>query len=295
MKINSYPNVLQIGHRMIRDIFTGPVIIEEKIDGSQFSFGIIDEELQCRSKGKQQHIDAPDSLFQKATDVIKSLDLRPGWMYRGEYLAKPKHNALAYSRTPEKHIIIFDVQTGIETYLSPEEKKVEAERIGLECVPVIFRGLVEDIEMFKSFLEKESILGGVKVEGVVVKNYNLFTQEKKIAIGKYVSEAFKEVHEKEWGRSNPGRKDLIGLLIEKYRSEARWQKAVQHLTENGVLEESPKDIGLLVKEIPVDVKKECEQDIKDFLFDHFWPHISRGIMKGMPEWYKGKLAEKAFK
>ena len=53
-QINSYPSVMQIGHKMIADIFSGEVIVEEKIDGSQFSFGVINGELTCRSKGKQQ-------------------------------------------------------------------------------------------------------------------------------------------------------------------------------------------------------------------------------------------------
>ena len=40
--IHSYSKVYQIGHKVIRDIFNDEVLIEEKIDGSQFSFGVID-------------------------------------------------------------------------------------------------------------------------------------------------------------------------------------------------------------------------------------------------------------
>ena len=35
-KINGYPSVMQLGHKMIAEIFSGPVLVEEKIDGSQF-------------------------------------------------------------------------------------------------------------------------------------------------------------------------------------------------------------------------------------------------------------------
>ncbi len=38
-----------------------------------------------------------------------------------------------------------------------------------------------------ALLEKESILGG-KVEGIVVKNYARFGKDKKVLMGKYVSE-----------------------------------------------------------------------------------------------------------
>ena len=113
-------------------------------------------------------------------------------------------------------------------------------------------------------------------------------------MGKYVSEAFKEVHEADWKARNPHGKDLIQKFIEKYHSPARWQKAVQHLREAGKLEGSPRDIGMLIREIPADVRKEEEQAIKDALFEHFWLQIQRGIIAGFPEWYKSELAKSAF-
>lgn len=292
--IHSYPSVMQIGHKMIADIFSGDVLVEEKVDGSQFSFGIIEGELVCRSKGKQQLIDAPDDMFVKAIQVIKTLPLRTSWVYRGEYLSKPKHNTLTYSRTPKNNIILFDIQTGNEEYMSPDDKRTEAEHLGLECVPVMFQGKVTDFEMFKSFLDRDSVLGGCRVEGVVIKNYNLFTAEKKVAMGKYVSEAFKEVHEGDWKQRNPNTTDLETLLIEQYRTTARWEKAIQHLRDNGQLDGTPKDIGLLMREIPQDILKECEDEIKEKLFKHFWHKIQRGVTRGLPEYYKECLANSVF-
>lgn len=293
--IHSYPSIYQIGHRMISDIFKSEVLIEEKVDGSQFSFRVdSDGVLFCRSKGKQLLIDAPEKMFGQAVEVVKSLDLQAGWIYRGEYLQKPKHNTLAYSRIPTDHIILFDINTGLEEYMPYDKKAEEAARIGLEIVPIMYYGVVENFEMFQSFLDRESVLGGCKVEGVVVKNYNLFTQEKKVSMGKYVSESFKEVHQKDWKERNPTGKDLVEILIEEYGTEARWQKAVQHLAESGVLDGSPKDIGFLMREIPLDILKECEEDIKNKLFKHFWSKISRGVTRGVPEWYKKTLAESSF-
>lgn len=294
--VHSYPNVYQIGHSAIKDIFNGDVIIEEKIDGSQFSFGVVDGELICRSKNKEQIIDAPDKMFSKAVDTIVELKdiLTPNWIYRCEYLDKPKHNALAYDRVPNRNLILFDISTGIEEYMSPEQKRIEADTIGLECVPLMFQGKVTDFEMFKEFLARKSVLGGQIVEGVVVKNYSLFTKEKKVAMGKYVREEYKEVQQGEWKKNNPSGKEFVALLIEKYTTPARWMKAVQHLKEQGLLEGSPKDIGLLMKEVPNDVLKECEQEIKDELFKHFWKSISRGVGRGIPEWYKEQLAKTVF-
>ena len=296
MTIHSYPSVFALGHKAIEGIFNGPVVIEEKVDGSQFSFGMIDGELECRSKGKQLFLDAPEKMFTKAVETARALApiLVPNYVYRGEFLASPKHNSLCYDRTPKNHIILFDVTTGLETYMQPDEMTAEAERIGLESVPVLFTGEVSGLEMFNEFLQRVSILGGCKVEGAVVKNYSLFTMEKKVAMGKYVSEAFKEIHAGEWKKMNPTGADFVDQVIDKYKTPARWQKAVQHLREDGILEGTPRDIGNLLKAAQEDIEKECADEIKELLYTHFWPQIRRGVVSGLPEWYKQELAKSAF-
>lgn len=293
-QLHSYPSVYQIGHKAIQDIFKSPVLIEEKCDGSQFSWGLLDGELVCRSKGKQLLLDAPEKMFTKAVETVRNMHLTPNWVYRGEFLSAPKHNTLAYSRIPANHLILFDINTGLEEYMTWEAKAEEAHRLGIEVAPMMYEGVVENFDMLQSFLERESVLGGCKVEGVVVKNYTLFTQEKKVAMGKYVSEAFKEVHQKDWKQRHPTGRDFIETLIAEYATAARFKKAVQHLREGGLLEGSAKDIGLLIKEVPADILKECEQDIKEKLFRHFWSKVSRGITRTIPEWYKQELAKGSF-
>jgi len=292
--IYSYPTVYALGHSAITAIFSGPVVVEEKIDGSQFSMAILDGELVCRSKGKELVLDAPEQMFVSAVETARSLALHPGWVYRCEFLSKPKHNTLVYSRVPAKGLIVYDIGTGLEAYLGPAEKLDEAERLGLECVPVLREGMVSGMADLDELLERDSVLGGTKIEGVVAKNYSLFTSEKKVAMGKYVSERFKEVHGPDWASRNPAKADLVLRIIEEHRTEARWEKGVQHLREMGMLEGSPRDIGPLIREVPEDVRQECEQAIKDALFAYAWPTIQRGIVRGLPEWYKRRLAETTF-
>ena len=81
--INSYPSIYALGHKAIQGIFDTEVLIEEKVDGSQFSFGLVNGELSCRSKGKDIVLDAPEKMFGNAIEVVKSLPLREGWVYRG--------------------------------------------------------------------------------------------------------------------------------------------------------------------------------------------------------------------
>lgn len=296
---HSYPSIYNLGHGAIAELFNHPVIVEEKIDGSQFSFGLFEEGLKVRSKGCTLFIDAPEKMFTLACESVKSRAhlLHPGWTYRAEYLAKPKHNTLAYNRIPRDHLIIFDICTEEESYLDYIDKQQEASRIGLETVPML--GILSGdclTELRKILDTTQSILGASKIEGIVCKQLkvHLYGRDKKALMGKFVSENFKEIHNSEWKKSNPSQKDIIELIGATYNSQPRWHKAIQHLNEAGKLTNSVKDIGPLIKEIPQDILKECEEEIKETLFKSAWPHIARTVIKGFPEFYKELLMKKQF-
>jgi hypothetical protein len=297
-RLHSYPKVWNMGHPAIKDLFAGPVAVQEKVDGSQFTFGVLGGALHCRSKGATIDPDAPNGLFAPAVATAKRLHdaglLTEGWQYRGEALCKPKHNTIAYDRAPAGGVILFDIDCGLENRLDPEVVSAHAERLGLECVPTFFHGEVKSMADLARLLETDSCLGGAKIEGVVVKNYARWGEDGKMLMGKYVSEAFKEKHAKDWRGRNPTRADLVEVISRTYATERRWEKAVEHLRDAGQLECSPRDIGKLMKAIPEDIQAECEQEIKDALFAHFWPTIRKGTTLGLPEWYKRQLAESQF-
>lgn len=293
---NSYPKVYNLGHPAIEDLFKDDVTVEEKVDGSQFSFGKFDGEIKCRSKGQQINIDAPEKMFFWAVETVKALkdNLEDGWTYRAEYLQKPKHNTIAYERMPNAHLIVFDINIGAEAYLNYGDKEAEANRLGLEIVPKLWEGDIFNPEMIEALLETDSILGGTKIEGIVIKNRHRFGRDGKPLFGKFVSEKFKERNSKSFKERNPGPKDIISVLIDRFRSEARWEKACQYLRDSGNLKNEDKDIGMLVKEIPDDILSECSEEIRDLLMEWAWPQIKRGVIRGMPEWYKKKLMEAQF-
>lgn len=292
----SYPKIWNMGHRMIKDLFLDSVIIEEKVDGSQFSFGIFNGEIKVRSKGADIYMDAPPTMFKAACETVAFLApmLHEGWTYRAEYLSRPKHNVLAYDRVPNANLIIFDIAVGSEDYLSRHDKEQEAARLKLEVVPVLFAGKLVGFEQFMHLLNTTSILGGQKIEGVVIKNYGRFGIDGKPLMAKHVSEDFKEVHKGEWKSANPTNKDILVALTAALRTPARFAKAVQHLTEAGVLTDSPKDIGPLIKELQTDIEGEMKQEVMEKLYAWAWPHIRRGIVSGFPEWYKQQLLAKQF-
>jgi len=276
--MHKYSKIHAVGKVEVEDLLKGPVVIEEKVDGSQFSFCGV----QCRSKSQ----DTPDQMFNKGVESVQELAtlLTDGWTYCGEYLRKPKQNTLKYSRVPEKHIIIFDIIKDSGEFLSRQEKEIEATRIGLEVVPLLFEGVVDSLEQLDNLLLIESILGGEKIEGVVIKNYDHGL------IGKYVREGFHErngTRQKVKGQSN----EIIQAIVGTYKTEARWAKAVQHLNEEGKISGSPSDIGIIMKEIHLDLKSEFENEIKEALFKWAWPQIAKGVANGAPDWYQQELAK----
>lgn len=291
---NAFPKVYALGHSAIKELLFDEVLIEEKIDGSQFSFGRFNGEFKCRSKGAEIYPETPEAMFADGVFQAMALDLHDGWTYRAEYLKTPKHNVIAYDRIPEKHLVIFDINVGNEQYLDIPAKVDECARLGLECVPVMYVGKVNDHSEILGFLNKPPLLGGKQIEGIVIKNYSRFGMDKKVLMGKYVSEAFKEVHSGEWKAANPTRSDIITYLVQMYRTPARWEKAIQHLRDAGKLTNTPRDIGFLIKEVQNDIVEEEKEEIKNKLYAQAIDHIKRGVVGGLPEFYKEHLMKQQF-
>lgn len=299
----SYPKILQLGHPKISHLFNGEVEVTEKVDGSQFSF-CKDEEgrLWCRSKEAYINVDAPPNQFAPAVEYLKSIQFETSApmipsnvVFYSETLKKPKHNVLTYSRVPRNHIALFGaIFFGL--YIEHwHQLNTYAALLGVDVVPEIPYERETDIRLL---LDRESFLGGVKIEGVVVKNYSevvVLTPDVilPIAAGKYVSEQFKEKHNKTaYGKKEQN--ENLAAYFSSFKTEARWHKAVQHLRDAGTLELDPRSIGALIKEIERDLVEECQDEIKDHLWKEFRRQIIGTTTKGFPEWFKDKLLEGAF-
>jgi hypothetical protein len=122
----------------------------------------------------------------------------------------------------------------------------------------------------------------------------MFTQDKKVAMAKIVSEAFKEKHSHEWRKANPTNADIVDQIIDIYGTEARWVKAISHLRERDEIKDGPEDIGPLMREIVLDTWREYEDEIKEALFKHFKPKIQRGLTRNFVPWYKARVAVDPF-
>lgn len=299
--IHKYHKVFAIGHRTLTNLFKGTVEITEKVDGSQFGFGKINNNLYCRSRGVELVMEAPDKMFKPGVDYVKSIqDKMPGnTVFYGEFLQSPKHNVLAYDRIPKNHIALFGVHDLITDHWGSYICLIEwAEKLDIDVVPLIYEGELSDPADLLSMLDHISFLGGQNIEGVVVKNYNQDNMIGDIYIpflaGKYVAEKFKERHNKNWKAYHTA-KGKWDAFKESFCTEARWEKAIIHLKEVGELEGEPRDIGKLIRGVQQDILDEETDNIKDMLWKLHSKDIMKTAIKGLPEWYKEKLLEEAFK
>lgn len=296
--IHSFPKLFTFGDRYCDGILDGVVEITEKVDGSQFGWGRIGDAVHMRSKGAPLFFEGNQSMFDAATAFVKSIEdrLPDGHVFHGEYLAKPRHNTLAYSRVPKNHVMLFGLSFPDKRMADYGQLSVWADTLGCEAVPLI--GVRDDLagksyDDLVHLLDRESALGGVKIEGIVLKNYAktvmIGGQVLPLLCAKLVSERFKEIHKEEWGKNNLPPVERVANAL---RSEARWLKAVQRLRDSGELTETVRDIGPLLKSINQDILAEEVESIKDELLKLFWKDISRIAIRGFPDWYKQQLAER---
>ena len=294
-QVPSYTKVIAIGSSFTEEALTGDVILQEKVDGSQFGFGLNEDGIVvCRSHNAQMDVESlSNNMFQLGTDYINSIQdtikmCDPDTYFYAEFLQKPKHNTLKYGRTPKNNIVIFDAMIK-GRWATREELQEFADAFDVDLIPELYRGKA-DVEKVKELLTTPSYLGEEIIEGVVIKNYNqtimlgghifpLFT--------KYVREAFKERHAADWKVRQP--KGALQEFVDGFKTEARWNKAIIHAKEQNLLVQSPKDIGVLIPAIQNDIKEEETENIKNHLYKCFIEDILRSSVKGFPEWYKEQL------
>ena len=307
-KLAGFGKVYALGHKYQDGLTDQPVEVTEKLDGSQFSFGVIDGELHMRSKRAVVYPNSGNKMFTPAIETAMRLadegKLRDGWLYRGEAFQGPRHNTLRYNRVPVGNIALYGVdkqgKVGGQDYVSHAELTEIAEELGLDVVPLLYEGMVT-IKILDELLETESMLGGPKIEGVVmVRMQNapqMYGVDGKTVRAKYVCEKFKETNQKVWkseGKGAPKNADIVEEIVEMFATDARYEKAVQAMAEQGILQNAPQDIGPGIQQVRNDAKEECRPEWGEILLKKFEPLILRGIARRFPDFYKKRLAANAF-
>lgn len=289
MELSDYSKVHQLYHREVHRMKGHRVVIQEKIDGSQLSFGRKEGQLFVRSKNRMINIENPDGMFALAVEVLKDRPLPDNYVFRGEYLKVPKHNVLDYDRIPDGHIIIYDIEfhDGSNHYLDTMCVKEMADAYEFEVVPTFGEFIFEEVTAgtIEDLMKTKSILGGQLIEGLVFKCYDVFDSRDKTLMCKFVRP---EVREMITGKRGKNRRDIIEEIGDRLSTPARFEKAVQHLRDSNMLVDEPKDIGVLMQELNRDFEEHVDE-IKNLLYENFRKDILRAANRGFATWYKDLL------
>ncbi|MBI5226887.1 hypothetical protein HY994_06690 [Candidatus Micrarchaeota archaeon] len=290
-----YPKVLNLGDPSLENLFKGPVVVEEKVDGSQFRVWF-DPEGKIHFGSKAVDYDdehPPDRMFVPAiaeaekhfSTVSENL---AGFFFVFEYLATAQQNALTYGRIPKDHLVLLEIYRG-GRWLDRPEKERWANTLGFEFVPILAQSEIKSPDELERLLETQSFLGGVTVEGLVIKNYGQFHTFSYLAgapvFGKLVRDEFRELNRQVWGEG----KSLEERIMEHFPLEPRWEKTVQHLRDEGRLGHGVKDIGMLMREVEADFEAESKALVQELLWTEFAHGLRKRSRMGFAEWYKQRL------
>ena len=292
----SYGKVINLGNPMTENALIGEVIVQEKLDGSQFRWGVNEDGILVIGSRKKDITDDPDGLFISGWDYLRSIEetilkYPKNTYFFGEYMKTAQHNTLKYDAIPTNHIMLFDcIKDG--KYVDKQTLEFIAKDLNIDVVPELYKGTIT-VDGIKELLAlAKPYLGGEMIEGVVVKNYTqtillggsvfpLFT--------KYVQPAFREKHM--GNKEFQPKVQFMEELKEELRNPNRWEKAYQHLKEVGELTGELRDIPTIMNEVKKDIEEEEKEYIKERLYKKFSSEIIRNSVRGLPEWLKEKLLE----
>lgn len=270
--------------------------IEEKVDGSQLSLFIENDNINFYNKNK---LVAKNAAFEKAISMLsykydgKNI-LNPTYIYHGESICRIKHNVIAYSRTPAYYFIVYDIfDITTNKYLSLENKKEETTRVGLEMVSVLYHNDDPEINPYTMCTklmdqiesgEIKSCLGGT-LEGIVLKHH-AFTQNNKITATKlkYVTDKFKERHVIKQPKVEMSTDEFLNNLGNSFCTEARFHKAYQHLLESGKIT-GKNDLDKIIEELNNDFDKEYQEEVMLLLWVEFSPLIKKLARNNVGVWF----------
>ena len=243
-------------------------VVEEKIDGAQMTFGVSDGQLAAYSRRHALHLGRIPLRFRNVMAALGAVAsvMEPGLSYRAEVVNRPQSVTLAYDRVAANFAVLFDVTRADGSFLDAEARARWAEKLGLDCVPVLHQGEVTPALLTDLIANSVPLLGGERIEGVVVKSADDLSAER--MMGKFVADDFKEAHIVDWSGSTDPR-SMVQSLAFSVATPARFNKMVQAMAEDGVLTGTRADIGEFCRRTIANVAEEQGEELLE-QWNRYW-------------------------
>lgn len=198
MEQKQYLNIFRLRDDDLPDFHVGDhIIVEEKVDGANFSFRYDAEKDQICSFSRRVELHPKNTLFG-AWEWSQKLDkkkiaevLGNNLIMFAEWLAP---HTVKYPDEKYFNAYCFDIMNAeTEQYLPQEQVKKVVQDLGLSYVPVFYDGPFTSWEALASLVGRTE-LGGEYGEGIVIKNMTRLNDpdENFQFYVKIVGEAFKE-------------------------------------------------------------------------------------------------------
>ncbi len=274
------------------------IVVQEKIDGANFSIRYDEEENVVRSYSRKRELCVGNNLrgaFEWAntldSEAVKkalgnNLILFMEWLvpHTVQYPKERYHQAYCYD--------LYDTEK--EEYLPQDVVKEKADELGITYVPVFYSGKFISWDHLLSMVG-QTRLGGEYGEGIVVKNQSRLNDKNTRLpfYTKIVAERFRETKAHQHGKavdpSKVAERECAQELAKTIVTEPRVVKMIHKFVDDGIIpedwdEKNMQDIAKNIgKAIYYDCTKEEPEIVKEVgeLFGKFASSISMCIVRGM--------------
>lgn len=253
-----YQHLERFGTPEVENIELGECYVFPKLDGTNASIWLCDDEVQAGSRRRHLSLDEDNAGFctyvKSQEKYKKLLRLNPNLYLYGEWLVP--HSLKTYSDNSWRQFYVFDVyDSEEEKYLHYSEYHKLLEEYGINYIPPIAMIERGSYEMFIKQLDKNVFLikdGKGVGEGIVLKNYDFVNKFGRVNWAKIVTSEFKEKHAKTMGSPQLTGKQMVEEKIaDKYVTTALCEKVFSKIEDY-----NSKKIPQLLNTVYYDVVKE---------------------------------------
>ena len=277
------------------------IVIQEKIDGANFSFRYDAESGTIKSFSRNKELDLVDTL-RGAWNWAQKLDpnrvkdvLGTNRIMFAEWLVK---HSVPYPKDMYQNAYCYDVyDESTLSYLGQDEVRKIVCDLGLNYVPVFYDGPFISWDHVRQFVG-QTRLGGDYGEGVVVKNQTRLNDPNNRLpfYTKIVCEKFAETKEHKIKLIDPeelAERQAAQELTESIVTEARVRKLVNKLVDSGVIPEEwgAHDMATIARNIGKNTYEDCvkeEPEIVSQIGEKFGKYASSTAMGIVKEMLKEK-------
>lgn len=274
MEQTKYHSIVRLGHKSTVDVLNigDYIVIQEKIDGANASFRKDGDVVRAYSRNKELNEENTlGGFYQWVQENVKAEDLHEDAIYFGEWLNPHKVKYPDY----EKQFFLYDIyDTETERYIGFRLVELQAEKLGLNLVPVFYDGEYQSFEHLESFVGKTA-LGGMlgdkqTGEGIVVKNVNYEDRFGRQLFVKLVVDDFREVQKQKKYKNPNEALTPEAILAHEVITQPRIEKLIYKFKDEGLISANieKKDIGFIFKNVNTYVwedvlKEESDQITED--------------------------------